>query len=127
MNAAAEFLVDQLKASLGRDDVYAVRQPRQADSETGVILPSIIWREDAREHTDLMSGPADAHVVFFELAIRSGSHAGAVNIATDLKHRLGASGRLTHLLADYDEPDDASQKRGKYFSRIWKWGSHHDR
>ena len=54
----------------------------------------------------------------FEVRLRSQECEGAQAMAIDVLEALGDTGRLLAVTADYDEPDNADQQRGKYFERV---------
>ena len=117
---AQAFLMDILD-SLGLEagSINPVRSP-QGIEEGGVKLPSVVWRLDGDQHEDSLDGPAHPHIRFFEIECRAIECPYAQNLAQRILD--GLRPRLALLLADFDEPDDPSQQRGKYYSHILEVG-----
>ena len=101
--------------SLG-DKVYLTRSP-QSDDKGGVPLPSIVWRQEGVNGAGVgIDGTSDPAVKLFEIEARSETADGANMMSETVLNYLRP--RLTHIIADYDEPDDTSQEVGVYFSHI---------
>ena len=125
MRDAQTYLVDQIKVATGllAQDVEPIRASRQSTDVGGVRLPSVIWRLDGDQRVDSSDGPSYPHIKFFEVECRSKTCDGAQAMAQDILDAIFP--RLSHVLADYDEPDDPSQKRGEYYSHILEVGLTH--
>lgn len=97
---------------------YWTRAP-QTDDPTGIRLPAVIWQTlGAAGPRDLIDDPSEAFATAFEIECRSPTPDGAAAMAAAVLAELRETSRLAAVTADYDEPDDASQQRGKYFSRV---------
>ena len=108
-----ENLQAMIESMLPGVPVHAVRFPDAATARG----PSILWRTMATDRPDTIDVAASGSPVV-EFECRAPTCPGAQNIAADILDRLQRAGRLNRVLDQYDEPDDASQQRGKYFSHI---------
>ena len=65
---AQEFLVNMLDV-LGVKEVYHLRA-KQVDTDTGLDMPSVIWRSASKRRADSMDGPSGASTEVFEIECR---------------------------------------------------------
>ena len=121
---AQEFLVGML-TNLEVKEVYHLRA-KQVDTDTGLDMPSVIWRSVSKRRADSIDGPSSPSTEVFEIECRDKSATetpapgeedkSAQGLAETLLSLLGP--RLVSVLADYDEPDDPSQEVSGYYSHI---------
>ena len=90
------------------------------DENAAGTVPSVVWREDRNERPDTMDiDPMNAMgAASFEVECRSYGRNVASQMADDILHQLTRDNALVRMLSRYDEPDDASQKPGKYFAHV---------
>ena len=119
MTSASKFLDDTLKAELDVP-IIPVREV-QAANRRGIQIPAVIYRLDATNRDNILDGPGNPTVEYFEIECRARACDNAQNLGTQVLNALTGS-RLTHILAQYDEPDDGSQQRQEYFSHILSVG-----
>ena len=124
---AQEYVKSKIAEALAGFSLYAerihhIRQP-QADEKGGVDVPAVIWRQDGTSEIDAIEGVSDPYVRFFNIESRASPDDGgeyAQNISTAIMRALGD--RVSHILADFDEPYDYSQQRGNYVAHIIEVG-----
>ena len=109
-----------------------------ADSDVNL---AVVWRQDITESRYLqdatMNGPLDAAVVFFEIECRSPENYQSLDLLADpsdpdkettivgsrviadcILDQFNGDERIAYELGRFDELDDASQRRGDYFSHV---------
>ena len=102
--------------------VQPVRFARGSEIDPTVLAsgPAVLFRVESNQYVETMD--ADrlnmGGTVFFEIECRAPTCPGAIQIAEDITEQLQKDDALSVLLSSYDEPDDASQERGNYFSHI---------
>ena len=115
---AREYVKTQLEA-LNNVEAHATRVPIQTSDEKGLPPTHILYSEisvPTEQRIELLGGPTDSFVRFFQLECRSKNAETTVLLARNALESLRS--RTSHILADYDEPDDESQKQGGYYSHI---------
>ena len=110
-----EDLQDILESIFPGVPIFAGRFP-DAESARG---PSILWRVAATDRLNVFDEPQSGTLTL-EIECHAPTHGGAWNIGRDICEQLQRAGRINRVLDQYDEPDDPSQQRGKYFSHIAK-------
>ena len=123
-DALVEYVKNALAgAKIGRIGLPdAIHAPGQGVSDYGPITPSVLWQMQVTDRDSVLDGVLDAPSTFFEIECRSANPGEAHKMAKDILNRIENDGRLSHVLADYDEPDDRSQQRSEYFSHILEVG-----
>ena len=134
----------RFEKSLLGPTIRAVRDNREDDSHGGKYRRSVvIWRLDASERETTLDGSGPCQLCYFEISCRV--EVGADNdtgepcrqaqmIGNDILSYLDSPwygdiggrhylpSRLEQIVAQYDEPDDESQKKGDYISHILEIG-----
>ena len=95
-------------------------------SDYGATKPAVIWRHDLSRRDNSLNGPSSPIYQLFEIECRSDTALGANNMAEDILYRFEVDNRLLILMADYDEHDDPSQQKSKYYSHILEVGLAYD-
>ena len=124
---AQELLMATIADVLGEDvPVYATRG-EQTDAPTGRALPSVVWVSlGGEELPELLDAPGERLSERFEVRTRSKTCEGAQTMAADIigdicgdvRSGLFGTSRLLGVTADFDEPDNPDQQRGKFFEHV---------
>lgn len=117
---ARETLIAAIEATaFPSERVFAVRDSPAAGEQSGATVPSIIYRLDNTLMPDeTLNGPGRPLSRFYEVTCRAHSIEDAIKNASDVMTQLACTGKLTHVLSEYDDEDDPDQKAGKYFARV---------
>ena len=111
----AEYLPAALAAATGDVPVRAVRFENERESSGPSVMYRKIGRAGGVPMFDIQTGGG---VQAFEIECHAPTCEGAQQMAADILERLQRDGRLNAINQQYDEPDDPSQERGRYFSHI---------
>ena len=116
---ASEYIEKAITEATKREDgstlpVFGTRFPTKEASEG----PSVVWRMVSSLRSAGIDGPLPATVRFFEIECRSPVREKSEIISGDILANLECGGCLTHIISEYDKPDDFSQEVAEYYSHV---------
>ncbi len=78
--------------------------------------PAIKWRRLGDQRGQVIDGPMEPDVLFFEIECRAESPPAARDLGQQILGRVAP--HMTHLVTRYDSPDDRSKQLSRTFAHV---------